>query len=138
MQNLSTEEVRKMAQLFTAELKSRESVCEISQNELSPEEVSVSRSVKGVCFDSVRSRWRASWHENGRERAKYFAVRIHGEDKARELAVEHRRNMEETGRAQRKSGHLGVTWSRLHKSWEAVIFCRGRKVRKSFSVKRVK
>ena len=51
--------------------------------------------VKRVYWDKTRSCWEAQWFEQGRKKRKQFSEREHGFDQAKQLAIDHRRAMEE-------------------------------------------
>ncbi|CEM04223.1 unnamed protein product [Vitrella brassicaformis CCMP3155] len=78
------------------------------------------------------------WSERG---DKYFYVKEHGFDKAKELAERHRREMERTRRVaagKQRSGHQsgvrGVSYDETYKRWVASWSEGGRRINKHFSV----
>jgi len=53
--------------------------------------------IKGVCYKQTDNSWVATWQDDiTQHRTKYFSVRKYGEAQAKEMAINHRRLMEET------------------------------------------
>jgi len=53
--------------------------------------------VRGVCYDRRGNRWVATWQDGiDQQKTKHFSVRKHGESQAKQMAINHRRLMEET------------------------------------------
>jgi len=53
--------------------------------------------VRGVCYKQTGNRWVALWRDGIDQRKnKYFSVRKYGEAQAKQMAINHRRLMEET------------------------------------------
>ena len=66
--------------------------------------------VKGVCYDTLGKRWQASWSQQGRRISKRFPIAEHGAERAKELAIQWRREREAEARL--ISGcRLRVWWS---------------------------
>jgi len=118
----------------TQEISDSESTADLedSQSEPSAETADLSgprkSGVKGVYWSKQNKAWIAKWHENGKKPCKYFPVnRPGGEAKARRLAIAHRKEMEETGKAAmrtpavRQSGHTGVFWHEQGKGWQGEV-----------------
>jgi len=53
--------------------------------------------IKGVFYDRQGNKWVATWQDGiDQQKTKYFSVRKYGEPQAKQMAINHRRLMEET------------------------------------------
>mmetsp|Transcript_20537 Transcript_20537/g.50007 ORF Transcript_20537/g.50007 Transcript_20537/m.50007 type:complete len:87 (-) Transcript_20537:371-631(-) len=50
--------------------------------------------VRGVHYDKSKHRWQAQWYEAGEKKAKPFSIKELGFEKAKQMAIAHRRAME--------------------------------------------
>jgi AP2 domain len=106
-----------------------------------PREPAKRSGVTGVSWDGRRSRWRARWHEGGKERLKLFPVSKFGEEEALRLAIECRQEKGKSGKAGlmpvalRQSGHVGVSWNEGKQGWRANVSRNGKQIQKHFPFK---
>ncbi|CEM21230.1 unnamed protein product [Vitrella brassicaformis CCMP3155] len=101
--------------------------------------------IPGVCWCASTRSWVASWVEKGdkRRKHKFFSARSYGFDKAKALAEQHRREMEDhtKGTVITKSDHQSdvarVRWHEDKQAWRASWYEKGdpKKKEKDFCVK---
>ncbi len=93
--------------------------------------------VRGVHFDQRNRQWKASWSINGRRFEKTFSVSKYGDEEAKSMAIQWRRDREAGlpyEKPKRTCEVRGVWYMRWSKTWVASWSENGKWVRKSFSV----